>query len=222
VPNVLTKLAFPENYQAIAYSNGTNTFRSLFGDDKGTATYEGGSWEIGYPEDGSGTTWGNIGIMGIANDWYNRNGFAAFIKFSKDEYASDPGNTTINGYDFSTAQKKKESLNKLISDTASCAKDPAKGFAIKGGFNICYTPNLIKQAYAAYSPQIVFSGYATIKNVPNVMFGWMNIGSGLDGYKDDALDKAGNDFKAGKIPAPTQKNIDAFIEAFKNSSVTYK
>lgn len=53
-PNILTKLAFPQNYQAIAFYNGPDSFRSLFGDDKGSFTYHGGNWKIGNPEDGVG------------------------------------------------------------------------------------------------------------------------------------------------------------------------
>lgn len=221
-PKVLIKIAFPENYQAIAYDNGRDTFRSLFGDDKGSFTYHGGSWEIGNPDDGDGRTWGNIGVMGIASDWYTRNGFASYGGFNGDDYASEPTNTTINGYDFSTAKQKMDSLNKLISDTSACAKDAAKGFTISGGFNVCYKPTMIKQAYAAYNPKVELSGYASIKGVPYVLFGYVNIRGGLDDYKDDALDKAGNDFRTGKIPAPTQKNIDALIEALKHSSVASK
>jgi hypothetical protein len=194
---------------------------AYFGDNSGNFTYHGGSWEIGNPDDGDGMSWGNIGIMGIAPDWYERNGFASYGGFNGDTFASEPMNTTINGYDFSTATQKKESLNKLISDTSSCAKDPSKGFTIPDGFNVCYKPTLIKQAYAAYSPKIELSGYASIKDVPYVLFGYVSIRGGLDDYNDEALDKAGNDFKAGEIPVPTQKNIDSFIEAFKQSSVSY-
>jgi hypothetical protein len=191
----------------------------LFGDDKGSSTYEAGEWEIGNPDDSDGGSWGNIGIMGIAPDWYGRNGYASYGGFNGDSFASDPMNTTINGYDFSTAKQKKESLNKLISDTSSCAKDSAKGFTISGGFNVCYKPTLIKQAYAAYNPKIELNGYTSIKDVPYVLLGYVDIRGGLDDYKDDELNRAGDDFKAGKIPGPTQKNIDSFIEALKHSSI---
>lgn len=217
--NVSIKLAFPQDYQAIAHDNGPDSFRSLFGDDSGNINYHGGSWEIGNPADVYGNTWGNIGIMGIAPDWYGRNSYATYGGFNGDSYTSLPEHTTINGYDFSTAQHKQESLKKLVSDTSNCAKDPAKGLTISGVFNVCYTPTMIRQAYAAYHPRVDLSGYASINNVPYVLFGYVDIKGGLDGYKDDALNKAGDDFLAGKIPSPTQKNIDSFIAAFKHSSI---
>lgn len=216
------KLAFPENYQAIALDNGSNTFRSLFGDDSGNYIYHGGDWQIGKADNGSGESWGEIGIMGIAADWYTRNGFAKYGGFNNDSYASDPMNTTINGYDFSTPTKKNVSLEKLISDTLACANDSSKGFSISGLFNVCYYPMLIKQAYAAYDSTIQFSGYAKINDIPYVMFGWVSIDGGLEGSNDVVLNKAGEDFKAGKIPIPTQKNIDTFIAALKNSTITKK
>ena len=222
LPKVAIKLAFPQNYQAIAYDNGPDSFRSLFGDNSGNFIYHRGNWQIGNPNDGIGSNWGNIGIMGIAPDWYNRNGFATYGGFNGDAYASDQINTKVNGYDFSTSKQKNLSITKLVSDTSDCSKDPSKGFSLSGGFNICYTPILIKQAYASYNPQIQLSGYAIIKGVPYVMFGYVGIAGGLDGYQDAALDKAGQDFQAGKIPGPTQKNIDTFIQAFKQGSVSFK
>lgn len=220
-PRISIKLAFPDNYQAIASSNGQDTFRSLFGDNNGSSIYEGGNWDIGNPNNVNGNFAGYIGIMGIAPDWYGRDGFATYGGFNGDSYTTGPSNITINGYNFSTATQKKESLNKLISDTSNCAKDSTKGFSTSGVFNVCFNPTLIRQAYAAYSPTINFSGYASIKGVPYVLFGWVFINSGLDNYSADALNKAGDDFKAGKIPGPTQKNIDAFIAALKNSTVVY-
>ena len=221
-PNILTKLAFPQNYQAIAFYNGPDSFRSLFGDDKGSFTYHGGNWKIGNPEDGVGQVWGDIGIMGIAYDWYTRNGFASYGGSNGDSFALYPENTTLNGYDFSTPVQKKASLNKLISDTTACGKDSTKGFSISGVFNVCYKPYLIRQAVGSYSPKLHINGYASIKNVPYVMLGWVDVSGGLDGYDEDAMTKAGDDFIAGKIPSPTQKNIDLFVEAFKQSSVTTK
>lgn len=222
LPNIETKLAFPQNYQAIASDNGSDGIRSIFGDGIGSVTYYGGEWQIGNPENGDGSQWGNIEIMGIGKDWYSRNGYATYGGTNGDVITSDENNATINGYRFYTAQQKNASLKALISDTSKCAKDPAKGFSISGIFNVCYRPFMFRQAYASYYPQVMLSGYASIKGVPYVLFGGVDVRSGLDGYSDAQLNKAGDDFVAGKVPAPTQKNIDAFIAAFKHSTVATK
>lgn len=221
-PNIETKLAFPQNYQAIASDNGSDGIRSLFGDENGSVTYDGGEWQIGNPDNGDGMQWGNIEIMGIGKDWYTRKGYATYGGTNSDTITSDENNATINGYRFYTAQQKNASLKALISDTSTCAKDPAKGFSISGLFNVCYKPSMVRQAYASYDPYVELSGYASIKGVSYVLFGSVEVRSGLDGYSDAQLDKAGDDFVAGKVPAPTQKNIDAFIAAFKHSTVATK
>lgn len=221
-PKIAIRLAIPQDYQAIAYANGPESFRSLFGDDKGSSIYDSGEWVLGDPENGDGNWSGNIGVMGIGDDWYTRDGYASYGGFNSDSYASIPENLTINGYDFSSPEKKNESLQRLIDDTSACAQDSSKGFSMSDVFNVCYKPILIRQAFAAYDPVLELSGYAKIKDVSYVLFGTVVIRGGLDGYSDDDLNKAGDKFIAGEIPGPTQKNIDSFVDAMKNSSVVFK
>lgn len=221
-PSLAIKLAFPQNYQAIASDNGRDGLRSLFGDDTGNFIYHAGDWEVGNPNDADGNTWGRIQIMGIAKDWYSREGFATYGGFNGDDITTEKNNATVNGYRFYTAAEKNASLKTLASDTANCAKDPSKGFAISGIFDVCYKPYLMRQAYASYDPQITLSGHAVINDTPYVLFGNIRVHGGLDEYNDAQLNKAGDEFQAGKIPAPTQKNIDSFIEAFKHSTIATK
>lgn len=166
-----------------------------------------GRWLLSDPTKASGIL-GDISFINIENEWLSQT--------SKDpEYFAG---ATLQNYEFTTPAKKTASLAKLQSESESCVKDTAKGFTISEFLKVCYSPQLKRQSVGSYQPVLYLRGIGTYKNERYILVGYIVVNKGTVYTESEAENKA-TAFQGGNIPQDTQKLINDYVEALKNTTI---
>ncbi len=208
---VTINLGVPSSLQAIERRS-TNQDQGYVYAFSDKTNAEMGRWIFGNPKlSGSDSVAGDVSIIHIEDAWLGKT-------TAKQEFAGSMA--PLLKYDLTTPTKKTESFSAIEKKTTEDASDAKKGFTIaanNGKLNVSYEAVHVRQATGTYSPVLQLSGYGVVDGQKYVMIGYLRL---VDREYDAAeADTLADKFASGNIPEETQKLIDDYVDALKNTTI---
>lgn len=207
---VTVSLGLPSDVQGVRISStipnqgASQYFTDKFNDE--IARYE-----IGYPTDpednGGGTS--ELSVLALSYSWRKSTTNFDFTGINSQFGIQDSINSPAD---------KENYITQLKNDTATCVKNPTKGFTTKGDIplNICYYLSFGREGY---SPYMELRGYGELQGEPIILVGSINIYDPTNMPTQEAALKAIADAKNGNYTTSFKQSLNQLLSALAQTQI---
>lgn len=199
---VIINLGLPDIAQGVAVASGNNNrgqeqhYTDKYNDELAR-------WDIGYPAHEQSSL-SQISVVAVSKSWLELT--------QQNNHAFDDTAQKLD-----TPAQKAAYVNKLKTESESCVKDKAKGFVTADNvFKVCFS--LIPGA-DTYNPVLVLRGTAQVEEQTLLLVGFIRLEEG-SGYDEQTGKKLLAEAKANRVPEPTIKLINTFINSLAKTTLT--